>query len=87
MTKTDLPPATEGIESLQQLRDRLAAHLAALETGINAAQEQWSQLGRLGAQRDDHAADLLEKQVYRPLANIATFSARCVEQIDAYCGL
>ncbi len=73
---SDLNGTANGLRGeLNRLHSQLGYEMEDVE-------EQWNALARMGAQRDDHAAELLGK--LRPhLEGIASFCSRCVEQINA----
>lgn len=81
MKPTTLNPSQAIADTGAMIRwfDKLRANLASEAADIG---EQWQQLGRIGAQRDDHAATLLTR--LRPfLRELSKFGAYCAEQIDA----
>ena len=71
--------AEHAMRELPQIVESLQSRLAALYGTVNEITEQWQQLGRMGAQRCDHAADLLTK-LSGPLHALSTFAqTRLVE--------
>ena len=74
--------AEHAMRELPQIVESLQSRLAALYGTVNEITEQWQQLGRMGAQRCDHAADLLTK-LSGPLHALSTFAQTCNQQIEA----
>jgi hypothetical protein len=73
------PP--EAITRLPEMQRELNRMRALMHDEMDEIIEQWDQLGRMGGQRDDHAAGLLGR--LRPhLENLADFATKCVTQIN-----
>lgn len=71
---------TKAITDLPELIRQINARVSPLVWETEDIAENWARLGQLGAQRDDHAAELLCR--LRPsLENIAKFCTDCATQI------
>ena len=74
---------TQAIETLDsQLIGVLERMVTGLRTDAAAIKQQWTQLGNMHAQRDDHAADMLHGLSDR-LGQIQTYADICKKQIEA----
>lgn len=71
------------IESLSVLLSRIDTMRAEIERSANHAAAQWAALGKIGGQRADHAAALLDKQLYPSIASLRSFLERVETQICA----
>lgn len=71
---------TQAIEGLPTLLEKLDTLRQQLAYECEEIAEQWQQLGRIGGQRDDHAAALLSR-LGPHLGETARFATACTEQI------
>lgn len=74
--------ALDAMKNSNQIPHGIRERVTALEAELMAVQGQWVQLGRIGAQREDHAAELLGR-VKPQLQAIEDFVRRCRQQIEA----
>lgn len=73
---------TQLIENLDGLLSAVRSRVDDLDAEARAIGNEWALLGRIGGQRDDHAAQLLTRlQVH--LAEITHFVSRCDSQIQS----
>ncbi len=72
----------EMIEKLDHLVGEFELLLECLAVGVPEVKEQWDALGRMGAQRPDHAASLLGMLVPH-LTDLQRFATNCLTQIAA----
>jgi hypothetical protein len=71
----------DGMDRLPKLAELIASKRASIAQEIERVSAQWQALGRMGAQRSDHAAALLAN--VRPLvAELAEFCAAVCQQIE-----
>lgn len=73
--------ATQAVTSLPNLVDGIERRAGRVQSECELAGEQWAQLGRMGAQRDDHGAELL-KGVRKDVAALHGFLAVVLKQLD-----
>lgn len=74
---------THAIETTQELFARFERLLADMRAEEAELANQWTQLGDIGAQRDDHAAMLLNR--LRPhLQELARFAGACELQLAGF---
>jgi hypothetical protein len=73
---------SDALRDLDRMTSRFDALLAELCRSCLAARSQWTALGRVGGQRDDHAAALLAP-LRTDLAALSTLAQTCHQQIDA----
>ena len=72
--------ASHAVETSLELVGQFQGLVDTLRADTLAALEQWEQLGRLGAQCDDHAASLLNG-IRARLVLILDFAKRCKQQV------
>lgn len=72
--------AGEGIKALPNLIAELRRRVDEIELAARDCQYQWVGLGKVGGQRDDHAAELLRK-VRREVCDMAKFLERVDSQM------
>jgi hypothetical protein len=77
---------TEAISTLNDapegLRKQLDRKVSELGDEMQHVAQQWTALGSMGAQREDHAAELLGK-LRAHLNELSTFCGHCSTQITA----
>lgn len=71
----------QGLNTVQGIVDALNQRLSDLQQGVSVIQKQWSNLGKIGGQRDDHAAELLAK-LLPDLREIQRFSGAVIQQVE-----
>ena len=69
------------IKRVDELRKQFNQRLHAMSLEIDGVAEQWEGLGRVGGQREDHAAALMARLRFH-LRDISTFAKNCETQID-----
>ena len=72
----------EMIAKLNEMQAEVNRFHYALDCEADEIRERWDGLGRVGAQREDHAAQLLGNLRYH-LRDLRNFCAACERQIDA----
>ncbi len=74
----------EALEGAEQLVGRLREKLDRVNNTVRTAQERWKQLGRVGGQREDHAAGLLNpvRMELEGLIRFATAVERQLKDIE-----
>lgn len=80
MKNSSLSPS-DLMDTIGQLAEILEERSMSAARGIRDTESQWGQLGRMSAQRDDHAENLL-KQVKANLSRIGRFCEACCERIE-----
>jgi hypothetical protein len=71
----------KAIETLDRLVGQLQEHLDHVRKETQDAQEQWRQLGRIGGQREDHAAALL-RSPWAALDRLQELAAQAGTQLE-----
>jgi hypothetical protein len=79
--KTDTMTATDAITTLPQLLQALGTTMEDLALTVADVQGQWDRLRKIGANRDDHGAELL-KSVRRLVGRLHATSGRIEDQLD-----
>lgn len=74
---------SNGMNSLDQLTPELDVLVARLNREVRQIAEQWRQLRRLGATRDDHAAALLANLIphFAAIAAFATLRESVIREL------
>lgn len=80
MKTSDLSPS-DLMDTIGDLGDILRDRLKSSVSEIKNIEGQWDQLGRMCAQRDDHAENLL-KRVKSELSRLGRFCEICCEKIE-----
>lgn len=74
---------SQAIETGPELLKAINQRIHALSLEIDENSEQWAGLKRIGADRDDHAAQLLSR--LRPILNdLSAYCCRAEKQINAF---